>query len=197
MIPSIQPPSERRSRGEVRAKILDAAVGIVSGSGLQAVTQARVAEAAGLRQSHVTYYFPARLDLIKAIVQKQVNSVLDNADSAGKISLRRFRDITIQHLKTGAMPRMVQALLLASDEDPTLRAWLRTYDHHFQSQLRQLCRTNGLNPSLADIHDFHSSIIGAAMLAMHDGTAKGMQCAIKTVRKAFDRLVHDRTPSAH
>ena len=73
---------ERRPRTDVRAKVLQAAVQLVHERGLQAVTQARVAEAAGLRQSHVTYYFPARLDLVKAIVQEHVSALLDGVDSS-------------------------------------------------------------------------------------------------------------------
>src|SRR5688572_2010267 len=114
----------RRARTDTRAKVLQAAVRLVHERGLQAVTQARVAEAAGLRQSHVTYYFPARLDLVKAIVLEQVNSLLGGFDSTGLGSLRELRDALIERIERREMPRMLLALPLASDADPGVRAWL-------------------------------------------------------------------------
>jgi AcrR family transcriptional regulator len=186
-----QPPAARRGRTDVRARVLQAAVRLVHERGLQAVTQARVAASAGLRQSHVTYYFPARIDLLKAIVQENVSSLLDGVGSTGMPSLGKFRDTMIERLKSRDMPRMVLALLLASDEDPALRAWLRTFDRDFRAQLRQLCRANDLNPTSAGIDDFHCTLIGAAMLGMHDDNPQGMRRAVRTLRKAFERLIHD------
>jgi AcrR family transcriptional regulator len=189
------PPAERRGRTDVRAKVLEAAVRLVHERGLQAVTQARVAASAGLRQSHVTYYFPARIDLLKAIVQKNVSALLDGVDSVEMTSLSDFRATMLERLKSRDMPRMVLALLLAADEDPALRAWLRTFDRDFRARLRQLCRANGLHPADADIDDFHCTVIGAAMLGMHDDDPEGMRRAVRTVRRAFERLTHDAPPS--
>src|SRR5262245_8846968 len=140
MTAPLKPTAERRGRTDVRAKVLQAALRLVHERGLQAVTQARVAESAGLRQSHVTYYFPARVDLLKAIVQENVSSLLDGVDSGGMTSLGEFRDTMIKRLKSRDMPRMMLALLLASDEDPALRAWLRTFERDFRARLGQLCR---------------------------------------------------------
>jgi len=183
--------AERRGRTDVRAKVLQAAVQLVHERGLQAVTQARVAESAGLRQSHVTYYFPARIDLLKAIVQEHVSSLLNGVDSANMTTLRKFRDTTIERLKSRDMPRMMLALLLASDEDPALRAWLRTFDRDFRARLQQMCKVHGLNPTPADIDDFHCTVIGAAMLGMHDDYPEGTRRAVRAVRGAFERLTHD------
>ena len=191
MTPSPQRPAQRRGRTDVRAKVLQAAVRLVHERGLQAVTQARVAESAGLRQSHVTYYFPARIDLLKAIVQEHVSSLLDGVHSSGAISLAKFRATMIERLKSRDMPRMVLALLLAADEDPALRAWLRTFDRDFRERLLHICQANGLDPAAADIDDFHCTVIGAAMLGMHDDNPEGMRRAVRTVRKAFDRLTKD------
>jgi hypothetical protein len=101
----------------------------------------------------------------------------------------------LERLKSRDMPRMVLALLLAADEDPALRAWLRTFHRDFRARLRQLCRANGLHPADADIDDFHCTVIGAAMLGMHDDDPEGMRRAVRTVRRAFERLTHDAPPS--
>ena len=59
---------------------------------------------------------------------------------------------------------MMLALLLASDEDPVLRAWLRTFDRDFCAAPTDVQSTWA---PAADIDDFHL-VIGAAMLGLHD-----------------------------
>lgn len=53
----------------IRRRILDAALDIVAQQGVKALTQPRVAKAAGVRQSHLTYYFPRKADLFVALLQ--------------------------------------------------------------------------------------------------------------------------------
>lgn len=53
----------------VRQRILNAALDIVEQEGVEALTQPRVAKAAGVRQSHLTYYFPRKADLFVALLQ--------------------------------------------------------------------------------------------------------------------------------
>ncbi len=58
-----------KADGSIRQRILDAALDIVEAQGIKALTQPRVAKAAGLRQSHLTYYFPRKADLVVALLQ--------------------------------------------------------------------------------------------------------------------------------
>lgn len=53
----------------VKDRILEAALQIVEELGIKALTQPRVAAAAGVRQSHLTYYFPRKADLFVALLQ--------------------------------------------------------------------------------------------------------------------------------
>ena len=53
----------------VRARILDAALHILQESGLRSLSQAKVAAAAGIRQSHLQYYFPKKIDLVIALLR--------------------------------------------------------------------------------------------------------------------------------
>lgn len=52
-----------------RQRILDAALKVLKSEGVSALTQTRVAAAAGLRQSHLTYYFPRKTDLLAATLE--------------------------------------------------------------------------------------------------------------------------------
>lgn len=53
----------------VREKILKAALDLMQAYGVKKFTQPQVAKAAGVRQSHLTYYFPRKIDLIKGLLQ--------------------------------------------------------------------------------------------------------------------------------
>jgi AcrR family transcriptional regulator len=52
-----------------RQRILDAALDIVEAEGIAALTQPKVAKAVGLRQSHITYYFPRKADLVIGLLE--------------------------------------------------------------------------------------------------------------------------------
>ncbi|WP_454916872.1 TetR family transcriptional regulator [Xanthobacter sediminis] len=55
---------------DIRERLLMAAVGLVREHGLPGLTQPRVAKAAGVSQSHLTYYFPTRADLVHAVLER-------------------------------------------------------------------------------------------------------------------------------
>jgi len=50
---------------DVRERLLEAALKLLAESGAHELTQPRVAKAEGVRQSHLTYYFPTRADLLQ------------------------------------------------------------------------------------------------------------------------------------
>lgn len=56
-------PTQKRPKLDLRTQILEAALRVVETQGIAALTQPKVAVEAGLRQSHLTYYFPRRSDL--------------------------------------------------------------------------------------------------------------------------------------
>lgn len=58
-----------KAEGGMRQAILEAALDIVEAQGIKALTQPRLAKAMGLRQSHLTYYFPRKADLVVALLQ--------------------------------------------------------------------------------------------------------------------------------
>ena len=60
---------------EVRERILEAALGLLSQSGAHELTQPRVAKAAGVRQSHLTYYFPTRADLLQEVARYSIGKL--------------------------------------------------------------------------------------------------------------------------
>src|SRR3970040_2515231 len=59
----------------VRARILEAARGLLAESGAHERTQPKVSKAAGVRQSHLTYYFPTRADLLQEVARYSIEKL--------------------------------------------------------------------------------------------------------------------------
>src|SRR4030067_1107545 len=136
--------------GDVRQRLLTAAWELLQSQGFQALTQARVAEAAGVRQSHLTYYFRTRNDLLKAVVEEGCSALLGMIGGdirPGKVTLAKFRDALLSLRNDQSMPRLLIALTVASDEDPALKSWLVKFDRSIQARLAASFRQFGVDPS--------------------------------------------------
>jgi len=88
---------------DVRDRILQAALRLLAESGAHELTQPRVAKAAGVRQSHLTYYFPTRADLLQEVARYSIGTL------AGQL----------EHVKPGALPEGIAA----GAADKTVRLW--------------------------------------------------------------------------
>jgi DNA-binding transcriptional regulator YbjK len=107
----------------VRQRILDAALDVVEAQGIMALTQPKVSKAAGLRQSHLTYYFPRKADLFAALL----DASHDRTDKNGKPKQASEGPASIFEELAGVMfdRRRMQFFLgiaLATSDEPELRA---------------------------------------------------------------------------
>ena len=116
---------------DARGRLLTAALRVLHEEGIHALTQTRVAVIAGLRQSHLTYYFPTRIDLLKAIIEHASGAVMaligDGADSKVR-KLSDIRTILCDQLADTRMPRLLMAMAAAADENPSLKAWMTAFE---------------------------------------------------------------------
>ncbi len=118
----------------VRERILDAGVRLLRESGIRALSGAQVAKLAGLSQSHLTYYFPRRTDLLVAVGRHSLGTVVEqlrgffNASESplGDQAVRdRVRRLLRAQMEDRARTRMMLGLLVESQDEPALRAVLR------------------------------------------------------------------------
>ena len=75
--------------------------------------------------------------------------------------------------------------------DPSLKEWLRKLDADIRRHFVRAFERCGLRPTQDQLHDFHCTIVGAAMLSIHDETAGGARLAARTIRRAFERIETD------
>ena len=177
----------------VKQRLLNAALALIHEQGFHALTQAHVAATAGVRQSHLTYYFPTRNDLLKAVVQESKKTMLASTVTAciqeKNLNLDDFKEILIQHLSDSKIPRLMLALTAACDEDISLREWMHEFQIDSRTRLTEILNAYQLLPSEDDLMLFHCVLIGASSLSLQQGGSTTQLS--KIIRNAFERLVAD------
>ena len=177
----------------VRQRLLNAALSLMHEQGFHALTQARVAATAGVRQSHLTYYFPTRNDLLKAVVQEGKNvmtaSMAASCIQGQLLDLETFKEMLIQHLSTSKAPRLMLALTAACDEDISLRQWMLEFQSDIHAHFTEVLTAHGLLPTEEELMLFHCTAIGASTLGLQQGGASSQVAWL--IRKAFERLIAD------
>lgn len=141
---------------DVKQRILQAGVALLYDEGYPALSQPRIAKAAGVSQSHLTYYFPTRADLLLALAEQSLAQVrqADATPQAGLVAGVSF------------LPRvrMLLSLVLAADQDPALRPTLVQLASQVRAMLRQWLLAAGYAPSDAQLAALHGSLIGLGLL---------------------------------
>src|SRR3954470_5067723 len=112
---------------DVRSRILEAALGLLAGSGAHELTQPKVAKAAGVRQSHLTYYFPTRGELLQEVARYSITKL------AGQLSHGKVHNPShVAHgIAAGSADkrrvRVLLGLVAAADREPRIRRRLRKF----------------------------------------------------------------------
>lgn len=134
--------------------------------GVSALTQPKIAKAANIKQSHLTYYFPKRANLMLAIAEFTLYSLMDNIEKKlqesphGKTLAEGVAGILID----GLPPRVLLGLIVAADDDPDIRKLLRKLIRKVRSSIQNLLERAGLASDDESAMFFHASIIGLAVM---------------------------------
>jgi AcrR family transcriptional regulator len=168
---------------QVRTRILDAALRLLAGGGAHELTQPRVARAAGVRQSHLTYYFPTRVDLLQAVARHSIDRLaaqlaharpgaLAEGIAAGTADRRRAR--------------VMLGLVGAADRDPAIRRRMRAFVREIRGRLAHALEAAGLRADARSVAFFHAVVVGCAVLQLARGDAASRAEARDVVRFAAD-----------
>lgn len=176
-----------------RERILYAAVEILNAEGFSSLTQTRVAKKAGVRQSHITYYFRARNDLLLETAAYACNAMLEALSvsiESGVLTLKNFRAMLVADIHDRRFSRLMCALISASDEDDKIKSWLANFEEVNRARLLENFQHLGLSTTLADTEFFHSAYVGAVMLDLAESTPVSLARAQRIIQQAFDFVVH-------
>jgi len=196
---SSPPVPSAAGREDVRTRVLDAALEILQGQGIQALTQARVAQHAGLRQSHLTYYFPTRNQLLVAVVERGVEVLCESISPSQPrrprtlAGLRRAMSAPVIETR---IPRLMTAMTVAAEEDPSLKQWLVDFQGRAVAYMAEMLAPHGLRPPALELKLFHATIVGVSTLNLNAGSQASARQARRLFEMAFDRLVAACPPVA-
>lgn len=147
-----------------RARILDAGVDLLQTQGIAALTQPRVAKAAGLTQSHLTYYFPTRNALLLAIAEAAIEHVLAELGRAGAAPPAALGDQLGQLIPQQAPVRVMLGLIVAADSEPALRASLEAMILRIRQGVTALLERRGLAATPPQVLLVHAAVVGLSVM---------------------------------
>lgn len=152
-------------RKNTRQIILDAALDIVEAEGVKALTQPRIARRAGLRQSHLTYYFPRKADLFVALLEASHRRAqgMEDGDASPEARLAGL------FLDPGRM-RFLLSILLEAGDDEQLRPALRS---HAEALSREIAGHAGRDAGDPAVVAFVDEMRGLGLRALLEGGPPG------------------------
>ena len=181
----------------VKDAILDASVELLKDRGIAALTQPQVARAAGIKQSHLTYYFPTRADLLLGVAEHSIGVTMatigarlhDHPEPATIASV--VADVMVG----GMPPRLIIGLIVAADAEPGIRESLAGFITTVRERMRDVLASAGLRVDSDAVLLFHATIVGLAV--MHQARLSPESAdEIKDGVAAILRLLAPPTPCA-
>ncbi len=182
---------------DVKRRILDTAYDLLAEHGVAQLTQPRVSRAAGVRQSHLTYYFPRRSDLLLALARHSMEFLagpLIEPSSRGPGTPEKIGDVFLLALSDRRRVRAILGLIAAADEDPAVREALRDLVQRVRKRLAENFAALGLRCDADTVALLHAFIVGAGVLnhARADDTSRAE--AQKAMQFAVQWLTGSRKP---
>jgi AcrR family transcriptional regulator len=177
-----------------RKKILDAGLTILREQGLAGLTQPRVAAKTGLRQSHLTYYYPTRAELLTAVTRAAIEAQLAGARSLTKgiasaeQAAAKMATVAARRENT----RVLAALNQAADQEPAVRALFNELLDGFVTELGTLLGKLKLSPTQARIDLLHGLFVGLSIIDLATGRKNGRARAKAALNLAFDLLAGEK-----
>jgi AcrR family transcriptional regulator len=179
-----------------REAIVAAALDVIEESGLSGFTQPRVARRAGLRQSHLTYYFPTRADLLRAVAEEAVarrievlRVAMSAQDPAEKVA--RLVEVLIDPRQT----RVLTALAQSADADPGVRRAFGSLGAGIAPLGAALLESFGAEPTEASISLLQATSTGIAVLALAAGGEAFRGRAEQVLARLLTGLLDDQHAS--
>lgn len=175
---------------EVRERILEAALRLLAERGAHELTQPKVSKAAGVRQSHLTYYFPTRADLMQAVARHSISVLASELANAPHVPAA-----VAQGIAAGAADkrrvRLMMGLVGAADRDPAIKRRLRKFIPELRSMMVPWLEAAGLRTDPDSIAFFHAVTIGCAVLQLARDNAAAHAEAKAVMRRAAGAIAKE------
>lgn len=168
-----------------RGEIIDAGLAVIRELGFAGLTQPRVAARAGLRASHLTYYYPTRADLLSAIGRSAVDRQLFavRAMFGGLKSLDQAAGAIAELVTRHDNTRVLMALAQAGDQAPEIRIMFCELADGIATEIDAfLTRVTDRPPAAHAARMLHAASVGLAVVTLATGRADGQEGVARMLR---------------
>lgn len=146
------------------ARIIAAGLEVLRRDGMLALTQPRVAKAARIRQSHLTYYFPTRSALVEAIAAAVADGLIAGFDAALAARGPAARAKSFARIGTKEQTRLLLGLVLAADREKSVRMRFRAVTKAVRARIAAAMASEGAPADADAVALFHALCVGLAVL---------------------------------
>jgi DNA-binding transcriptional regulator YbjK len=177
-----------------RKQIIDVGLSLLREEGLSGLTQPRIAMRTGLRQSHLTYYYPTRAALVAAIARAAIDAQAAAARSmAAQItSLKKAAEIIAVGTANHENTRVLVALSQAAEKEPEVRTMFNALADGSIAVVTALLEKLGLQPTTANADLVHAMFIGLSVTQLATGRPNGQARSKAALEAAFNLLASSR-----
>lgn len=168
----------------VRERLMTAAIALIREQGLAGLTQPRVAKAAGISQSHLTYYFPTRQALLAAVLDRTATDQLagvEQAMRAASTSRRTLAGAMGNAFEKAENSRVLISFALAASQDADARAIFERLTRGIRGEVAAAADRIGIPADPRTVALVHALGVGLSVLnlalggsPLRPGAAEGM-----------------------
>lgn len=171
---------------DIKTKILNAALGLLAQHGVQALTQPRVCKAAGVRQSHLTYYFPTITDLLEGVALHTLDKLTAELNTRAAAPLPgSFIDAVVAASGDKMRVRTLLGLVTAADRETRLKPRMREFIAKLREGIAPAIKAGGLEGTPEQVAFMHSVVVGQAVLQL----ARDNDAARQEAREVLETAV--------
>jgi|EndMetStandDraft_7_1072992.scaffolds.fasta_scaffold363787_2 AcrR family transcriptional regulator len=173
-----------------RKQIIGAGLDLLREEGLPGLTQPKIAKRTGLRQSHITYYFPTRTDLLAAVshaaidIQLAVVAGMVDSIKTGRQATALIAEVTARHDNT----RILVALNQAADREPAVRELFQALNEGFVGEIARLLSKLGVSDEAGNVDLVHAIFVGLSVIDLATSRTRGVARS-KAALEALFRLL--------
>jgi AcrR family transcriptional regulator len=179
----------------MRDRITDAALDVLRTEGMPGLTQPRVAKAAAMRQSHLTYYFPTRSALVAAVADRVAQGLTARFKAAFEVRPEAL-ETALAGIGSPDQTRLLLSLVLASDREKPARLLFRRLTREIRASIAAGLARRGVASSPEAVALFHALCVGLAVLDLARGEKQSRQELRRAIRLALAQLeTNGRRPS--
>jgi AcrR family transcriptional regulator len=169
-----------------RQTIIEAGITILREHGFAGFTQPRVAREAAVRQSHLTYYYPTRADLLKAVARAAVDRQLSASKSMlGATSPNAAATFLANVIVRRENTRVLMALAQAADQEPALRELFVELAEGIIQRNGKLLGQLDVRPSDENCFILHAVSVGMAVISLATGRGDSERRSTRALERLF------------